>query len=186
MAQAQVSAFASNPNGFSPARAMAIATFCLWVANFHHGFPFICACLPGTPTKSAPHVGTLSGRRAPDCLRHPGVASLFRSMDSPAPPPDDHHFRRGDRSPHWRRIADHLSDHPADLSIALENIQRWLALGRVHPVPLIEWRERIEKARHSDDAFRDLIDFLAAPNHDAEPLKSCSPFAGLPLAAPAG
>jgi len=106
-------------------------------------------------------------------------------MDSPAPPSSDHHFRREDRSLHWRHIAGHLSDHPADLSIALDNIRRWLELGRVHPAPLIEWRERIVAAQQSGAAFRDLIDFLATPNHDAEPLKSCSPFAGLPLAVPA-
>ncbi len=96
---------------------------------------------------------------------------------------DDHHFRREDRASKWRRIAGHVSSHPEDLSIALANIDRWLALGRVHPGPLREWRARILAAQASADAMHRLIDFLAAPNHDAEPLKSCSPFAGLPLPA---
>ncbi len=107
-------------------------------------------------------------------------------MDSPEPPSDDHHFRREDRALRWRRVADHIAAHPADLSIALDNISRWMALGRVHPAPLIEWRERIDAAQHSETVFREFIEFLAAPNHDEEPLKSCSPFAGLPLARSAG
>ena len=95
---------------------------------------------------------------------------------------DDHHFRREDSTLHWQRIAAHLSSHPEDLCIPLANIERWLALGRVHPAPLHEWRGRILAAQSSAAAMRLLIDYLAAPNHDAEPLKSCSPFVGLPLA----
>jgi hypothetical protein len=107
-------------------------------------------------------------------------------MDSQTPHSDDHHFRREDRTLRWQRIAGHIDAHPADLSIALDNIDRWLALGRVHPAPLIEWRERIHAAQDSPTAFREFIGFLAAPNHDAEPLKSCSPFVGLPLTSLAG
>jgi len=106
-------------------------------------------------------------------------------MDSQDSPINDHHFRREDRTRRWQRIAGQLAAHPADLFIALENIERWLTLGRVNPAPLLEWRMRIHAAQNSPDAFRELIAFLAAPNHDAEPLKSCSPFVGLSLAAPA-
>jgi hypothetical protein len=104
-------------------------------------------------------------------------------MDIPEPPSNDHHFRREDRTRHWQRIAGHIRSHPAELSIPLENIDRWLALGRVHPAPLLEWKQRVQAAQNSPAAFRDLIDFLATPNHDAEPLKSCSPFVGLSLPA---
>ena len=97
---------------------------------------------------------------------------------------EDHHFRREDRALHWRRIATHIEAHPSDLAIALANIDRWLARGRVHPAPLLEWRTRILEARRSPGAMSQFIGFLAAPNHDAEPLKSCSPFVDLPLSAP--
>ncbi|MES2661244.1 MAG: hypothetical protein V4689_21675 [Verrucomicrobiota bacterium] len=103
-------------------------------------------------------------------------------MDSPTTHSDDHHFRREDRTVRWQRIAGHIAAHPEDLSIALDNIERWLALGRVHPAPLIDWRSRILAAQGSPAAFEEFIRFLAAPNHDDGPLKSCSPFAGLPLA----
>lgn len=96
---------------------------------------------------------------------------------------NDHHFHREDREARWRRIAAHIATHPDDLSIALENLDRWESLGRVHPGPIHEWRGRILTARESQVAMRELIDFLAAPNHDSEPIKSCSPFVGLPLAA---
>jgi hypothetical protein len=95
------------------------------------------------------------------------------------PTSDDHHFRREDRTLRWERIAGQIAEHPEDLLIALENIERWLTLGRVHPAPLLEWRERIQAARNSEPAFKELIAFLAAPNHDTETLKSCSPFVGL-------
>lgn len=94
---------------------------------------------------------------------------------------NDHHFLREDRGTRWRRIADHVAAHPSDLEAALANIERWLAWGRVHPAPLLEWRRRIQAAMESPGAFEDFVRFLAAENHDAEPLKSCSPFAGLAL-----
>jgi hypothetical protein len=93
----------------------------------------------------------------------------------------DHHFLREDRTVRWQRIARHIETHPEDLSIALENLDRWETLGRVHPGPLHAWRNRILAARASDEDLQALVAFLAAPNHDAEPLKSCSPFVGLPI-----
>jgi hypothetical protein len=92
---------------------------------------------------------------------------------------DDHHFRREDRVLRWQRIASHLAGHPHDLSIALENIERWMKLGRVHPGPLGEWRGRIFAAQQSAAAFQAFVEFLAAPNHDTERIKSCAPFVGL-------
>lgn len=92
---------------------------------------------------------------------------------------DDYHFRREDRSLRWRRIATHLSKHPADFQIALENIERWEKSGRVHTAPLIEWRKRILAALASPDAMVSLIRFMETPNHDSEPIKSCSPFVGI-------
>lgn len=95
------------------------------------------------------------------------------------PASDDHHFQREDRSLRWQRIAGQIAANPGDLHIALENIERWLKLGRVHPAPLLEWRERIQAAQTSEGAFKELLTFLGAPNHDTETLKSCSPFVGL-------
>ncbi len=94
---------------------------------------------------------------------------------------EDHHFRREDREKKWKRISAHLQSHPEELSIALENLDRWEALGRVHPGPLDDWRTRILTARKSPEEMHGLLAFLAAPNHDAEPIKSCSPFVGLSL-----
>ena len=96
-------------------------------------------------------------------------------------PPHDHHFRREDRTAVWQRIARHVEANPADLRIAIENLNRWEALGRVHTGPLEQWRQRILPALESRDAFRSLISFLKAPNHDSEPIKSCSPFVGIPM-----
>lgn len=97
---------------------------------------------------------------------------------------EDFHFRREDRGLLWQRIAEYIRDHPDDLAIALENLERWLALGRVHPGPIHDWRTRIHAAQESPEGMRALLEFLETPNHDSEPIKSCSPFVGLPLANP--
>lgn len=94
---------------------------------------------------------------------------------------DDHHFRREDRALLWCRIARHMEAHPNDLAIALENLDRWQALGRVHPGPIHEWRTRIRAAQDSAEGMRALLSFMKEPNHDSEPIKSCSPFVGLAL-----
>ena len=98
---------------------------------------------------------------------------------------DDHHFRREDRASLWRRIARHIETHPEDLAIAMENLDRWQALGRVHPGPIHDWRDRINAARASTEGMRALLQFMEEPNHDSEPIKSCSPFVGLSMAMPA-
>jgi hypothetical protein len=97
---------------------------------------------------------------------------------------DDHHFRREDRAVRWQRIASHIAGHPEDLAIALANCDRWLSLGRAHPAPLLEWQRLIHNAQDSPEALHDFILFLAAADYDAQPLKSCSPFVGLPLGEP--
>jgi hypothetical protein len=93
----------------------------------------------------------------------------------------DHHFQREDRTVLWQRIARHIDAHPQSLYVALENLDRWQVLGRVHPGPIHEWRKRILAAQASPAGMRALIEFLAASNHDSEPIKSCSPFVGLPF-----
>jgi len=90
-----------------------------------------------------------------------GIKTLWVMENHSYPTTGDHHFRREDRVLRWKRIAGHIAEHPADLSIALENIDRWLALGRVHPAPLLEWQDRIHAAQYSPQGFRDFITFLA-------------------------
>jgi hypothetical protein len=75
----------------------------------------------------------------------------------------DHHFRREDRDVMWRRIARHIDAHPGDLAIALDNLDRWESLGRVHPGPIHEWRGRILAARESREHLRALIESLEIP-----------------------
>jgi hypothetical protein len=98
--------------------------------------------------------------------------------------PTDHHFLREDRTILWQQIANHIAAHPGDLQIALENLDRWETFGRVHPSPIQEWRKRILHALDSADALQSLVSFLADSNHDSEPIKSCSPFVGLPIQPP--
>ncbi len=97
---------------------------------------------------------------------------------------DDHHFLREDRTLRWQRIAGLVRGNPENLDVALANIARWLALGRVHPAPLLDWTERIHDARKSPEAMTAFLEFLAAPNHDSFPIKSCSPFVGMEDAQP--
>jgi len=61
----------------------------------------------------------------------------------------------------------------------LGNIERWLKRGRVKETPLFEWRSRIEAAQSDSVKMGGMLGYLRAENHDAEPLKSCSPFVGI-------
>ena len=88
----------------------------------------------------------------------------------------DHHFAREDLAQRWRRIARQVAAHPEEIAVALANLDRWQAHGRVHPAPLLAWRQRLLAAQQSPAALSELISYLAAENHDSEPLKSCSPF----------
>jgi hypothetical protein len=92
---------------------------------------------------------------------------------------DDFHLYRKDRVQHWRGIAAHVREHPEALAVPLANIARWLANGRLHPAPLLEWQRRIVEAQASPGKFSELLDYLEADNADSETLKSCSPFVGL-------
>ena len=80
----------------------------------------------------------------------------------------------------WQFLADKLEREPALLSIALENIARWLAANRIgDPWALHEWSDRIVAAQNESDKLVDLLDFLRDDGEDARQLKSCSPFAGI-------
>lgn len=91
----------------------------------------------------------------------------------------DPHLFRPDRRRLWNRIALKLEGSRDSLHLPLENIERWLQHGRLHPAPLLEWRDRLTKAQASDEAWFELLNFLKADNCDEESLKSCSPFVGL-------
>jgi hypothetical protein len=91
----------------------------------------------------------------------------------------DPHLFRPDRRQLWNQIALKLEGSRGSIQLPLENIERWLQRGRLHPGPLLEWRDRLIKAQISDEAWADFLDFLRADNCDAQPLKSCSPFVGL-------
>lgn len=92
---------------------------------------------------------------------------------------EDPHLFRPCRERLWRTLAERVKSDPACLALPLANIDRWLARGRLQAAPLLEWRKRLEAARRSEEELAALLDWMEAPNHDSEPLKSCSPFPGL-------
>jgi hypothetical protein len=80
----------------------------------------------------------------------------------------------------WLYTADKIEGNPALLEIPLKNIARWIEMGRLGDIrPLVLWRERIEKAQASQEAFADLLAFLRDDGEDARFMKSCSPFPGV-------
>lgn len=95
--------------------------------------------------------------------------------------PDDFHLYRSDRHAKWRQLALDIPNHPEILAAALDNIDRWLTRGRLHPAPLLEWRQRIHLATSTAAEMRRFLEFVATDNFDSEPLKSCSPFISLPV-----
>lgn len=96
---------------------------------------------------------------------------------------DDFHCFRSNVDVHWEKIADVLDADPTAWSWALANIERWLARGRLHPAPLLEWR-RLLRAGCEDQAERNaLLASLREPptNVFQDQLRSCSPFIGGPF-----
>lgn len=92
---------------------------------------------------------------------------------------EDPHLFRPSRERLWRALAERVRRDPACLELPLENIERWMAHGRLQAAPLLEWRRRLEGAQRSEVELAALVDWMDTPNHDSEPLKSCSPFPGL-------
>jgi hypothetical protein len=92
---------------------------------------------------------------------------------------EDPHLFRPSRERLWQALARRVRRDPSCLELPLANIERWLLRGRLQAAPLLEWRRRLEGARRSEAELAALTDWMEAPNHDSEPLKSCSPFPGL-------
>ncbi len=80
----------------------------------------------------------------------------------------------------WLFTADKIERQPELLGIPLKNIARWIAMGRLGDVlPLIWWREQIEKAQASPEALAELLVFLRDDGEFARQMKSCTPFPGV-------
>jgi len=75
-------------------------------------------------------------------------------------PPDDYHCFRTDPQVRWQGIADVLETDPAAWDWDLANIGRWLTQGRLHPAPLLEWRQWLLDARKAARPRSDLLEAL--------------------------
>lgn len=98
---------------------------------------------------------------------------------------DFHCFRPVSPEARWESIATVLEAEPAAWDWALENIERWLAQRRLHPTPLLEWRQRLLQCRREVGERHALLETFRHPPanaHEAQ-LRSCSPFLGGPFQA---
>lgn len=120
--------------------------------------------------------------RAPDFLMESGLLPKNQTQSCSQQMQDDFHLYRSDRLSKWRQLALDIPDHPEILAAALHNIERWLARGRLHPAPLLEWRQRIHTATSNKAEMQRFLEFIASDDFDSEPLKSCSPFIPAPVA----
>lgn len=96
---------------------------------------------------------------------------------------DDFHCFRSDPLIRWQGIAAALETNPAAWEWALANIERWLSQGRVHPAPLLEWRQWLLEGSREQSKREALLQALRHPPEDAhqDQLRSCSPFVGGPF-----
>lgn len=99
----------------------------------------------------------------------------------------DFHCFRSEPLVRWRGIAAVLETQPEAWEWALGNIERWLAQGRLHPAPLLEWRQWLLEGRRDQTKRAELLEALRQPPADAheDQLRSCSPFVGGPFPKPA-
>lgn len=95
----------------------------------------------------------------------------------------DFHLFRTDPQVRWQGIAAVLAMNTESWEWALSNIERWLAQGRLHPGPLLEWRQVLREAHDHEEARGKLLNQLrrAPANAHEEQLRSCSPFVGGPF-----
>jgi hypothetical protein len=98
----------------------------------------------------------------------------------------DFHCFRSDPLTRWRGIAEVLEAQPEAWEWALANINRWLARGRVHPAPLLEWRQWLLQGREDQNKRGAMLEPLRHPPADAhqDQLRACSPFVGGPFLTP--
>jgi hypothetical protein len=96
-------------------------------------------------------------------------------MNSP-----DFHCFRSDPLERWRGIAAVLEAQPEAWEWAQANIERWLAQCRLHPAPLLEWRQWLLEGCREKTKREALIRALRLPPADAheDQLRCCSPFVG--------
>ena len=78
----------------------------------------------------------------------------------------------------FEAIARKVEADPTLLSIALGNIERWLAKGHTAEHRLIQWREIIEQAEN-EQGLAELSRLLRSQDEDAVHLKSFDPFPGI-------
>jgi hypothetical protein len=65
------------------------------------------------------------------------------------------------------------------LRIPLDNIERWLANDHTAPHRLRQWRDLIQPALESPEAFRELLRLLRDQDEAAQRLRDFAPFAGI-------
>lgn len=80
---------------------------------------------------------------------------------------------------YWQLVADKLRQDPALLSIAEQNINRWLAEGHSAPHRLLEWQELMQAARRQAEGFEKLLCVLRSEDPGCERLRDFDPFAGI-------
>src|SRR5512139_1873645 len=71
-----------------------------------------------------------------------------------------------------RTVARRIRGNPGLLTIARDNLRRWMAQGSRHPY-WTEWQILL------DGPLEDLLAFMVSPSEDARRLRQCSPFAGI-------
>ena len=98
-------------------------------------------------------------------------------------PSEDYHCFRTDPLVRWKGIADVLEADPAAWDWALANIGRWLAAGRLHSAPLLEWRQLLVNCRDHPASKSTFLEALRHPPADShhDQLRSCAPFVGGPF-----
>ena len=100
---------------------------------------------------------------------------------------EDFHCFRSDPLIRWQAIAAALETNQAAWDWALANVERWLSQGRLHPAPLLEWRQWLLDGSQDPAKRAALLEVLRRPPEDAleDQLRSCSPFVGGPFPKPA-
>jgi hypothetical protein len=84
-----------------------------------------------------------------------------------------------ERPGYWELVAEKLQRTPESLSVAEENIDRWLAEDHSAPQRLLQWKALVQAARVEGEGFARLLRVLGSSDPESARLRDFDPFAGI-------
>lgn len=108
------------------------------------------------------------------------MKSEVSNQNAEAPSDNESRERNEEGRPgYWELVAEKLRRKPELLSVAEENIDRWLAEDHSAPQRLLQWRALVQAARADEEGLSKLLWVLGSSDPHSARLRDFDPFAGI-------